>query len=87
MMMLIIAAGAALGKGPGGLGEEHELVPAERVVEQAGEGDGVAKDLERGDGGAPDQDGDDDEEDVLEDAGQGHDEAGGFADLLMVVKG
>jgi hypothetical protein len=37
--------------------------------------------LERGDVGAPDQDRDDDKEDVLEDAGEGHDEAGGLADL------
>lgn len=88
------AAGRGGPEGAGGPGQGDgagagELVVADGVVGEAGEGDGVAEALEEGDLGAPDDDGDDDEEDVLENAGEGHDEAGRLADLqsrLLVAK-
>lgn len=61
----------------------HEPVVAKGVVDEADEGGGVADDLDGGDVGAPEEDGADDEEDVFEDAGEGCDEAGGFADLFF----
>lgn len=59
----------------------QELLLAERVVHEACECDAVAKELERADLRVPDEDGHDDEKDVLENAGEGHDEARGLADL------
>src|SRR5690606_8315431 len=76
---------AAAGVGERRLPERDNLDPAERVVDEPGEGDGVAKHLQRRDVGAPDGDRDDDEEYVLEDARQGHDEARRLADLLLLL--
>lgn len=49
----------------------EELLEPKGVVDEGAETDAVADDLDRGDFGFPDDDGEDDEEDVLEDAGQG----------------
>lgn len=76
------------GRGDGGGGPSDDcgaasgdLVVADRVVRQTAKGDCVAKGLEEGDFGVPDDDGNNDEEDILEDAGEGHDEAGSLANL------
>ena len=61
-----------------------DLLAAELVVDEAAEGDGVAEGLEAGDGVMEEDHAGDDEEDVLEDAGQGEDERGGFANLIFV---
>lgn len=58
-----------------------QLVVAERVEHQAGESYGVAECLQYGDLGVPEEDGDDDEKNALEDAGEGHDETRGAANL------
>lgn len=50
-----------------------ELVAAEFVVDEAGEGDGVAEGLQGADGVAEDEHAGDDEQDVLEHARQRHD--------------
>ena len=73
---------------PRALAQAHvlfELVGAEFVVDEAAEGDGVAEDLEAGDGVPEDEEGGADEEDVFEDAREGHHEGGGFADLELTV--
>lgn len=70
--------------GPGALAAAEvlfDLVGAELVVDEAAEGDAVAEKLQRGDGVAEDHHGGHDEEDILEHTAEGHDEAGGFADL------
>lgn len=67
--------------GAGGRREGHELVAAEGVVDQPAEGDGVAGELERGDLLGAEDDGEGNEEDGLEDAGEGEDQARGLADL------
>lgn len=58
-----------------------ELLVADGVVNEAAEGHGVAEGLEGGDLGLPDDDGDDDEEDGFQDAGEGHDETRSLANL------
>lgn len=53
--------------------ELNASVPAERVVGQGAEGDGVAEILGWCDDGAPDENGGEDDEDVLEDTSEGED--------------
>ena len=62
-----------------------DLLPADRVVHQTDQGDGVAKKLQEGDGGVPDEHGDGDEEDVLQDPCKRHDQARGLANLYSRV--
>lgn len=66
----------------GGVEELGELVIVEGVAGQSGESGGVAEALKWRDGGTPDEDRGDDEEDALEDAGKGHDETRRPADLV-----
>lgn len=56
-----------------GLEQLRQLFVSEGVVRQAGEGNGVANGLHEADLGVPDDNGHEDEEDVFEDAGEGHD--------------
>lgn len=63
------------------MGGPGELVVANRVVGEADEGDAVADDLDECDFRAPDDDGDDDEENVFQDASEGHDQARCLANL------
>lgn len=56
-----------------GAGEFDDLIVAERVVREASQGNGVAYGLHEGDLGVPDQDRHEDQEDVLENACEGHD--------------
>ena len=58
-----------------------EGLVAEGVVDQAAEGDGVTEELEGRDGGLPDDDGNNDEENRLENASEGHDETRRLANL------
>ena len=50
-------------------------------MHETAERDAVAEELGCGDGSAPDEDGGDNEEDVLEDAAESEDEGGCLADL------
>ena len=58
-----------------------ERLGTELVVHEPAERDAVAEELRGCDGSAPDEDGGCDEEDAFEDAAEGEDEGGGFADL------
>jgi hypothetical protein len=59
-----------------------ERFGAELVVHETAERNAVPKELGCGNGGAPDEDGGCDEKNVLQDAAEGEDEGGGFADLV-----
>ncbi|MBE3046038.1 hypothetical protein IMZ48_26560 [Candidatus Bathyarchaeota archaeon] len=72
---------AAGDPGGGGGRDGGQLLAAEGVVDEAEEGDGVAAELERRHLLRAEEDGEGDEEDCLEDAGQGEDQARGLADL------
>lgn len=61
--------------------ERDDLVLSERVVRKAEDGNGVAKGLETRNRRLPDNDGDDDEQDRLEDAGERQDESRSLANL------
>jgi hypothetical protein len=70
--------------GPSALSGAHvflDLVGTELVVDEAAEGNAVAEELERGDRVAEDHHGGDHEEDIFQYTAEGHDEAGGSADL------
>ena len=70
---------------PSALRRSHvflDLVGSELVVDEAAERNAVSEELEGGDGVAEDHHGGNDEEDVLEYTAEGHDKAGGSADLL-----
>lgn len=58
------------------------LVGSKLVVDKAAERNAVSEELEGRNGVAEDHHGGDDKEDVLEYTAEGHDEAGGSADLL-----
>jgi hypothetical protein len=62
-----------------------ELVGSELVVDETAESDAVAEELERGDGVTEDEHGGEDEEDVLEDSGQGVDDGVCLSELWKVV--
>lgn len=67
--------GAELGPGAAALRKVLlYLILAEPEPEHAQEGDGVAEHLEVADHGAPDENGGDDEEDILQDTAEGEDE-------------
>lgn len=70
-----------LGYGP----DEHsvELCSAKFVVHESRHGHSVADELHWRDNGAPDDHRGGDEEDVLQDAAEGQDKAGGFPDLRV----
>ena len=59
-----------------------DRVAAELEPDHAGERDAVAEELQAGDGCAPDCNRGEDEDDVFEDAAEGEDEGGGFANLM-----
>ena len=70
--------------GPSALSGAHvflDLVGTKLVVDEAAERNAVSEELEGRNGVAEDHHGCDDEEDVLEYTAEGHDEAGGSADL------
>lgn len=74
--------------GPGALAVAHvllDLVGAKLVVDETAEGDAVAEELEGRDGVAENHHGGDNEEDILQDTAEGHDETGSLADLLRVL--
>lgn len=76
--------GAKLGPGTAALREVlHYLLLAVPEPEHAKEGDGVAEHLEVGDHGAPDDDGGNDEEDILQDPAEGQDKTRCFPDLEL----
>lgn len=60
-----------------------ELCSANFIVHESRHGHPVTEELHWRDDSAPDDDRGADEEDVLQDAAEGEDEAGGFADLLV----
>jgi hypothetical protein len=71
--------------GPSTLRRAHvllDLVGSKLVVDKAAERNAVSEELEGRNGIAEDHHGGDNEEDVLEYAAEGHDEARGSADLL-----
>lgn len=73
--------------GPGATASANvllDLVGTELVVDETAEGNAVAKGLETGDGVAEDEHRGKDEEDILEDTGQGEDEGRGLANLQSV---
>jgi hypothetical protein len=77
------ATGAVIG--PSTLGRTHvllDLVGAKLVVDEAAERNAVSEELKGRDGVAEDHHGGDDEKNVLEYTAEGHDKAGGSADLL-----
>lgn len=63
-----------------------ELFVAEGVVDQATKCQAIAEELEGGDLGVPDDDGSNDKQNVLEDAGEGHYETGSLTDLQDRVR-
>jgi hypothetical protein len=70
---------------PGTLRRAHvllDLVSSKLVVDEAAERNAVSEELEWRNGVAEDHHGGNNEEDVLEDTTEGHDEARGSADLL-----
>lgn len=71
---------------PGALAVAHvllDLVSSKLVVDEAAKSDAVTEELERRDGVAEDHHGCNDEEDILEYTAEGHNEAGGSADLWI----
>jgi hypothetical protein len=78
------AGGAKLGPGAASLEQVLlYLLLTELEPEHSKEGDAVAEHLEVGDHGTPDENGGDDEEDILQDTAQGQDETRGFSDLEL----
>ena len=57
------------------------MVPADGVVNQADERNSIAENLQESNLGVPDHDGGNDEEDILQNTRQGHDETRSLADL------
>lgn len=67
------------------LGQGVDLVGAELVVHQPGEGNGVAEELLARDGVVEQDHGRKDQQHILQDAGHGKDDGRGFADLVDCV--
>lgn len=57
------------------------LVSTQLVPDETEQSDRVTKELKGGDGGVPDHHGGNDQEDILEDTAEGHDQGRGLANL------
>jgi hypothetical protein len=78
------AGGAKLGPGAAALRQVLlYLLFAKLEPEHTEEGDGVAEHLEVGDHGTPDEDGGNDQEDILQDTAEGQDETRGLSNLRL----